>query len=114
MSAAEQRQFVAAFGQHFAEQLISRFPTGDFTIFEAEDADGPNTASTFLTVRTVFATNTSSHVIEWWVGTVGGQLKIFDVLIDAKSLVESKKRDYAAFLQDNDGSVSALIARLAG
>ena len=110
-SSSERAQFVVAFGDYLADTLISRFPDGTFTVFDAEIDVEANPHA--LTVRTVFATASSSHVIDWRVDSRDGEARILDVLIGGSSLIAGKQADITAFIDTNGGSVSAVIASLA-
>ncbi|MCZ6764604.1 MAG: ABC transporter substrate-binding protein [Alphaproteobacteria bacterium] len=110
---AEQAQLIAAFGEYLADRLVARFPSGTFTLFEAEAADRSQSVDDgLLIVHTVFATLNSSNRIDWRLTLADGELKIIDIIFSGKSLMEDKHREFAAFLGNNDGSVGALIASL--
>ena len=50
--------------------------------------------------------------VQWVVGSVGGQMKIVDVVIEGTSLRLTQRSDYSAYMSRNGNSVDALIGAM--
>lgn len=50
--------------------------------------------------------------VQWVVQTIGGQLKIVDVVVEGTSLRVTERSDYASVIDDHGGQVSALLTAM--
>ena len=48
--------------------------------------------------------------VDWLVGTVGGQMKILDVIAEGTSLRQTERSDYTSYLQSHGGNIDALLS----
>ena len=65
-----------------------------------------------LVATTISRPNNKPVSISWLVADTGGQPKIIDVMAEGVSLRVTQRSDYAAYLNRNNGQVSALIDAL--
>ena len=65
-----------------------------------------------LVPTTISRPNNQPVMIGWLVADTGGQPKIIDVMAEGVSLRVTQRSDYAAFMNRNNGQVSALIDAL--
>jgi ABC-type transporter MlaC component len=110
----ERNQFLAAFSGYLSEELIRKFPEGEFSYFDAEYATTSTDERPRVVVKTVFNTRTASVVINWGVENLDGTLRIFDISLRNKSLIQNKYEEFQNILVRNNGSVRSLIDIIEG
>jgi phospholipid transport system substrate-binding protein len=108
---AEQSEYLKAFEDYIVQTYASRFKQYTGQQFKVlgikEDRDN------YATVQTVVKSpNGEDAQVLWRVRSKDGQMKIVDVVVEGVSMVITQQRDFASVVQQNGGSVEALIQQL--
>ncbi len=106
----QQAEYVALFRKVLMNNVTGRvgeYSGVSFTMAGSQARDGGIAVST-----TVTRPHNAPNQVDWIVAQAGGQPKIIDVVAEGTSLRLTQRSDYASFLGQHNGDVSALIAAL--
>jgi phospholipid transport system substrate-binding protein len=107
---AQQQEYLALFHRSLLNSIAARL--GDYqdvnlTIGRATPMNDDTAVDSTIT-----ASGKAPVRVQWVVGTIGGALKVVDVIAEGTSLRQTQRSDYTSFLDGHGGSVQSLIDAL--
>ncbi|MFC7474569.1 phospholipid-binding protein MlaC [Dankookia sp. GCM10030260] len=108
---AEQAEYVKLFEETLIRNLSARFGEYQGVRFSLGRSQ-LRTEDDVLVNTIIERPNSAPFALDWRVGDVGGQPKIVDVIAEGTSLRLTQRSEYSAVIQQNNGSVAALLTAM--
>jgi phospholipid transport system substrate-binding protein len=111
-SAQQKDEYLKLFEDLMVATYAERFSKYAGETLEIEQAEirGQNDTIVYSTIRRVDGAQPIK--VAWRVrGKLGG-LKIVDIIVEGISMVQTQKSEFASFIQQHDGNLSALLAEI--
>lgn len=112
LSAAQQRDFRAAFEAWVAKSYADRFYTYAGQPMTVVSSDPLANGAVMVRTRVQMPGSANQTPVDWQVSSVGGSPRISDVTIDGVSLTRTQREEFASVIQANGGDVGKLTAML--
>lgn len=110
-TAAEQAEYVKLFEETLIRNLSARF--GEYQGVRFSLGRSQQRTEDDVLVNTIIERpNSAPFALDWRVGDVGGQPKVVDVIAEGTSLRLTQRSEYSSVIQQNNGSVAALLAAM--
>lgn len=106
----QQKRYLELFHQVLVTNITSKLGEYEgvkFTMGRSRQQDEDQIVST-----TVERPNNAPTAVDWVLETVGGDLKIIDVVAEGTSLRLTQRSDYASYLARNNNNIDALITAM--
>ena len=112
-SGAEQKEFLSLFEDMIVKTYTQRFEEYSGQQFKVGNSKKAHSKSEDYIVTSQVVQKDGPPVnVEWRVRSIGGQLKVIDVIIENVSMGVTQRSDFDAVIQRGGGKVSALIDTL--
>ncbi|MDO9707390.1 MlaC/ttg2D family ABC transporter substrate-binding protein [Paracraurococcus lichenis] len=110
-SPAEQQEYLKLFEETLIRNLSARF--GEYQGVRFSLGRSQQRTEDDVLVNTIIERpNSAPFALDWRVGDVGGQPKVVDVIAEGTSLRLTQRSEYSAVIQQNNGSVAALLTAM--
>jgi phospholipid transport system substrate-binding protein len=107
----EQAEYVKLFEETLIRNLSARF--GEYQGVRFSLGRSQQRTEDDVLVNTIIERpNSAPFALDWRVGEVGGQPKVVDVIAEGTSLRLTQRSEYSAVIQQNNGSVAALLVAM--
>ena len=107
----EQAEYLKLFEETLIRNLSARF--GEYQGVRFSLGRSQQRTEDDVLVNTIIERpNSAPFALDWRVGEVGGQPKIVDVIAEGTSLRLTQRSEYSSVIQQNNGSVAALLAAM--
>ena len=107
----EQAEYVKLFEETLIRNLSARF--GEYQGVRFSLGRSQQRTEDDVLVNTIIERpNSAPFALDWRVGEIGGQPKIVDVIAEGTSLRLTQRSEYSSVIQQNNGSVAALLAAM--
>jgi len=110
---AEQKEFLSLFENMIVKTYTQRFGEYSGQQFKVGNSKKAHANSNdYIVTSQVIQKDGPPVNVEWRVRSIGGQLKVIDVIIENVSMGVTQRSDFDAVIQRGGGKVSALIDSL--
>ena len=107
----EQAEYVKLFEETLIRNLSARF--GEYQGVRFSLGRSQQRTEDDVLVNTIIERpNSAPFALDWRVGEIGGQPKVVDVIAEGTSLRLTQRSEYSSVIQQNNGSVAALLAAM--
>lgn len=110
-SPAEQQEYLKLFEETLIRNLSARFGEYQGVRFSLGRTQ-QRTEDDVLVNTIIERPNSAPFALDWRVGEVNGQPKVVDVIAEGTSLRLTQRSEYSSVIQQNNGSVAALLAAM--
>jgi phospholipid transport system substrate-binding protein len=107
----EQQEYLKLFEETLIHNLAARFGEYQGVRFSLGRTQ-QRTEDDVLVNTIIERPNSAPFALDWRVGDVGGQPKVVDVIAEGTSLRLTQRSEYSSVIQQNNGSVAALLAAM--
>lgn len=110
-SPQQQQDYLKLFEETLIRNLSARF--GEYQGVRFSLGRSQQRTEDDVLVNTIIERpNSAPFALDWRVGEVNGQPKVVDVIAEGTSLRLTQRSEYSAVIQQNNGSVDALLAAM--
>jgi phospholipid transport system substrate-binding protein len=107
---AQLQHYLQLFHQVISNGVTARLSTYQGASFTLGRSEGRGDDT--LVDTTITRAGSPPANVNWLVGTVGGQMKILDVIAEGTSLRQTERSDYTSYLQSHGGNIDALLSAI--
>ena len=107
----EQHEYLKLFEETLIRNLSARF--GEYQGVRFSLGRSQQRTEDDVLVNTIIERpNSAPFALDWRVGDINGQPKVVDVIAEGTSLRLTQRSEYSAVIQQNNGSIAALLAAM--
>ncbi len=109
---AEQAQYIQVFGKYVVAIYASRFSSYSGEEFKVLGSHADDANTSIVTSQIIRPSGGPPYSIEWQVAKEGDGYKITNVIVENVSMALTQRQEFASVIEQNGGSVAALISML--
>ena len=108
----QQSQYLKAFGQYIVGIYATRFSNYSGEQFKVLGTKSEDAMTATVSSQILRPNGGPPYAIDWQVAKEGDRFKITNVMVENVSMALTQRQEFASVIEQNGGSVAALIAML--